>query len=81
MKTLLRVAAEMALYAQADNLTRVMNIIGIEPLIAAIRGIVKAEKTGSIATSPSLSAPEPKTFDAAKTHSVISDQHWFKGSI
>jgi hypothetical protein len=37
MKTLPRVAAEMALHVLAYNLTRVMNIIGIQPLIAAIQ--------------------------------------------
>ncbi len=37
MKTLPKVAAEMALTVLAYNLTRVMNIMGIEPLIAAIR--------------------------------------------
>jgi hypothetical protein len=37
MKTLPKVAAEMALHVLAYNLTRVMNIIGIKPLIAAIR--------------------------------------------
>jgi transposase len=37
MKTLPRVAAEMALHVLAYNLTRVMNIIGIRPLMAAIR--------------------------------------------
>jgi len=36
MKTLPRVASEMALSVLAYNLTRVMNIIGIKPLIAAI---------------------------------------------
>ena len=36
MKTLPRVAAEMALHVLAYNLTRVMNIMGIRPLIAAI---------------------------------------------
>jgi len=35
-KTLPRVAAEMALSVLAYNLTRVMNIIGVRPLIAAI---------------------------------------------
>jgi hypothetical protein len=35
-KTLPKVAAEMALSVLACNLTRVMNIIGIKPLIAAI---------------------------------------------
>jgi hypothetical protein len=37
MKTLPKVAAEMALSVLAYNLTRVMNIVGITPLIAAIR--------------------------------------------
>jgi Transposase DDE domain len=37
MKTLPRVAAEMALHVLAYNLTRVMNVIGVRPLMAAIR--------------------------------------------
>ena len=37
MKTLPRVAAEMALHVLAYNLTRVVNITGIQPLMAAIR--------------------------------------------
>ena len=37
MKTLPRVASEMALHVLAYNLTRLMNIIGIQPRIAAIR--------------------------------------------
>ena len=36
-KTLPKVAAEMALHVLAYNLTRVMNIIGIRPLMDAIR--------------------------------------------
>jgi hypothetical protein len=35
MKTLPRVAGEMALHVLAYNLTRAMNIIGTKPLIAA----------------------------------------------
>jgi hypothetical protein len=35
-KTLPKVAAEMALNVLAYNLTRVMNIIGVKPLMAAI---------------------------------------------
>jgi transposase len=38
MKTLPRVATEMALHVLAYNLTRVMNIMGVRPLAAAIRG-------------------------------------------
>jgi transposase len=37
MKTLPRVASEMALHVLAYNLTRVMNMMGIQPLIAAMR--------------------------------------------
>jgi transposase len=37
MKTLPRVASEMALHVLAYNLTRVMNIMGIQPLMAAIK--------------------------------------------
>jgi hypothetical protein len=36
MRTLPKVATEMALSVLAYNLTRVMNIVGIKPLIAAI---------------------------------------------
>jgi transposase len=37
MKRLPKVATEMALHVLAYNLTRVMNIMGIQPLMAAIR--------------------------------------------
>jgi transposase len=37
MKTLPRVASEMALHVLAYNLTRMMNIVGVKPLIVAIR--------------------------------------------
>src|SRR3954454_20245107 len=37
MKTLPKVASEMALHVLAYNLTRAMNIMGIQPLMAAIR--------------------------------------------
>jgi transposase len=37
MRTLPRVATEMALHVLAYNLTRVMNIVGIQPLMAAMR--------------------------------------------
>jgi transposase len=37
MKTLPRVASEMALHVLAYNLTRVMNIMGAQPLMAAMR--------------------------------------------
>jgi transposase len=37
MKRLPKVATEMSLHTLAYNLTRVMNIIGVKPLLAAIR--------------------------------------------
>jgi hypothetical protein len=37
MKRLSNVATEMALNVLAYNLTRVMNIVGIKPLLVAIR--------------------------------------------
>ena len=37
MKTLPRVATEMALHVLAYNLTRVIDILGTGPLVAAIR--------------------------------------------
>jgi hypothetical protein len=37
MKTLPRVASEMALHVLAYNLTRVLNIMGAQPLMAAMK--------------------------------------------
>jgi transposase len=37
MKTLPRVASEMALHVLAYNITRVISITGVRPLIAAMR--------------------------------------------
>jgi transposase len=37
MKRLPKVATEMTLHVLAYNLARVMNIVGIQPLMAAIR--------------------------------------------
>jgi len=37
MKTLPKVTSEMALHVLAYNLTRVLNILGVRPLLAAIR--------------------------------------------
>ena len=36
MKTLPKVATEMALHVLAYNLTRVLNIVGVKPLMAAV---------------------------------------------
>ena len=37
MKTLSKVATEMGLHVLAYHLTRVMNILGIQPLVAVMR--------------------------------------------
>ena len=37
MKTLPKVASEMALHVLAYNLTRVLNIFGVKPIMAAVR--------------------------------------------
>jgi hypothetical protein len=37
MKTLPKVATEMALHVLAYNLTRVLNILGVKPIMAAVR--------------------------------------------
>ena len=37
MKTLPKVAAEIALHVLAYNMTRVMSIMGVRPLLAAMR--------------------------------------------
>jgi hypothetical protein len=46
MKTLPRVASEMALHVLAYNLTRVMNIMGIQPLMVAIKCRANAHRLG-----------------------------------
>jgi hypothetical protein len=42
MKTLPNVATEMALHVLAYNLTRVMNIVGIKPLVVGDAGVRSA---------------------------------------
>jgi hypothetical protein len=37
MKRLPKVATEMALHVLAYNLTRVMNVVGVQPLVVAMR--------------------------------------------
>jgi hypothetical protein len=51
MKRLPKVATEMALHVLAYNLTRVMNIMGIQPLMAAHPAIVKARTTAGFTSS------------------------------
>jgi len=45
MKTLPRVAAEMALHVLAYNMTRVINIMGVRPLLGVLRGGVTLANT------------------------------------
>jgi hypothetical protein len=47
MKGLPKVATEMALHVLAYNLTRVMNIMGIQPADGRDQGIVKVGKNSS----------------------------------
>jgi transposase len=42
MKTLPRVASEMALHVLAYNLTRVINIMGIGPLMGPLMAAIRA---------------------------------------
>ena len=55
MKTLPRVATEMALHVLAYNLTRVMNIIGIQTAPGGDEGIIADD------TKPSAIAEPPRT--------------------
>jgi hypothetical protein len=68
MKTLPRVASEMALHVLAYNLTRVMNIMGIQPLMAADQGIVGPKNAGVSLRRSSKPTIRPKRFCMAKTH-------------
>ena len=57
-----RVATEMALHVLAYNLTRVMNIIGVRPLLMAIRA-----QSPPTTPWPWAPAPSPKHFYTTKT--------------
>ena len=46
MKTLLKVATGMALHALAYNFTRVLNIVGVKPIMAAV-GVTRPDFRGS----------------------------------
>jgi hypothetical protein len=48
MKGLPKAATEMALHVLAYNLTRVINIIGVQPLVAMMRGIVAPRHANSV---------------------------------
>src|SRR5947207_4021332 len=72
MKRLPKVATEMALHVLAYNLTRVMNIMGIQPLMAAIRAV----KERSFLRLAQFQPLQAKRFDTAKTRSGPSAVHF-----
>ena len=63
MKTLPRVSSEMALHVLAYNVTRVMNIIGVQPLLAAIGTLVVI----ALAPMPTSQQLGPNRFCTTKT--------------
>ena len=64
MNTLPKVAAEMALHVLAYNLTHVMNIIGIKPLMAAGQAV-----TSVTSNAPAARSIICKRFEPTKNHS------------
>ena len=65
MKLLKRVGTEMALHVLAYNLKRVINIIGIAPLIAAMRAcnarICSAKEMTILQANAGMSGDRPST--------------------
>jgi hypothetical protein len=75
MKTLPRVAAEMALHVLAYNLTRVMNIMGARPLMAAMRALGSQIRVRLLLQNPkrrlesaSGALPDRKSHQTRKNH-------------
>ena len=66
MKTLRRVATEMALHVLAYNLTRVMSIFGIQPLLAGNEGIATA-RCRSFSEHRTSNSHRPQTVNAQNT--------------
>ena len=70
MKTLPRVASEMALHLLACNLTRVMSIMGIRPPMAGIRAQPNPKKASTPPDQNCYASTLPaKRFYTTKTHS------------
>jgi hypothetical protein len=87
MKTLPRVPAEMALHVLGYNLTRVMNIMGIRPLMAAIRHKPNLHKSAPRRQDRQI-ALLSKRFYTAKTSKQtpamalgIADRVWTIGEL
>ena len=59
MKTLPRVASEMALHVLAYNLTRVMNIMGVRPLMVAMTAYINPENERASPISTTLGRLSP----------------------
>ena len=72
-KTLRRVAAEMALSVLAYNLNRVLNIIGIRPLIACDRDLRYRRVLAAEADIPMavLTQPRPNSYIAAVAGAAV----------
>ena len=62
MKTLPKVATEMALHVLAYNLTRVTNIMGVQPLMAAMRAQSKPKNDRPSSPRPDRYDPYPRAF-------------------
>jgi hypothetical protein len=70
MKTLPKVASEMALHVLAYNLTRVMNIFGVKPLLAAIQA--QARVAASIfGTKAPTAASESLRIDSSQNANAV----------
>jgi len=71
MKTLPRVAAEMALHVLAYNMTRVLNIMGTKPLIAAMSASLLPTSVRPLLRNrparPTVSMLPPARFCTTKT--------------
>jgi transposase len=81
MKTLPRVASEMALHVLAYNLTRVMNIMGIQPLMTVMRAQSKLDKHSASPLRRDSTFPAER-FDTTKTHQrhVAVVRHWLSAA-
>ena len=61
MNTLPKVAAEMALHVLAYNLTHVMNIIGIKPVMAAGQAVTSVASNAPAASVSASVLSRPRT--------------------
>jgi hypothetical protein len=78
MKRLPKVATEMALHVLAYNLTRAMNIMGAQPLMAAIRAWSN-RKSSSHRRLAQFRPLVAKCFDTVKDPTETSGKRTFRG--